>query len=156
LKSSQFSDRVRVRACAVIAVNSSLLLIKQTVPTRDSPIWIPPGGGVLVGETLETALTREVLEETGLKVLPEQLLWIHEFLETPYHAIEFYFECSIVGGMLKLGKDPELPKGEQVLHEVRFVSSDEILTLPVFPEFLKKIFDKKDPLSGKIERIISY
>jgi len=42
------------------------------------------------------------------------------------------------------------------LHEVRFVSSDEILTLPVFPEFLKKIFDKKDPLSGKIERIISY
>jgi len=156
LKSSQFSDRVRVRACAVIAVNSSLLLIKQTVPTRDLPIWIPPGGGVLVGETLETALTREVLEETGLKVLPEQLLWIHEFLETPYHAIEFYFECSIVGGMLKLGKDPELPKGEQVLHEVRFVSSDEILTLPVFPEFLKKIFDSEDRLSGKIERIISY
>lgn len=137
-------------------MNSSLLLIKQNVPTRDYPVWMPPGGGVLVGETLETALTREVLEETGLKVLPEKLLWIHEFLETPYHAIEFYFECSIVGGMLKLGSDPELPEDEQALLEVKFVSSDELVSLPVFPDFLKNIFDEKNRLSDKIERIISY
>ena len=120
---------------------------------------MPPGGGVLVGETLETALTREVLEETGLKVLPEKLLWIHEFLETPYHAVEFYFECSIVGGMLKLGSDPELPEDEQALLEVKFVSSDDLETLPVFPEFLKSIFDEKNRLTAntdKIERIVSY
>lgn len=140
----------------MIAVNSSLLLIKQDVPTRDHSIWTPPGGGVLVGETLETALAREVLEETGLKVLPDKLLWIHEFLEAPYHAIEFYFECSIVGGMLKLGIDPEIPKDEQVLHEVKFVSSDELATLPVFPEFLKNIFDGENRLTHKIERIVSY
>lgn len=132
------------------------MLINQSVPTRENLIWMPPGGGVLVGETLETALTREVLEETGLKVLPEKLLWIHEFLETPYHAIEFYFECSIVGGMLKLGSDPELSDDEQALVDVRFVSSDELATLPVFPEFLKNIFDGKNRLPEKIERIVSY
>lgn len=112
-----------------------------------------------MGETLETALTREVLEETGLKVLPEKLLWIHEFLETPYHAVEFYFECSIVGGMLKLGSDPELPEDEQALLEVKFISSDDLETLPVFPEFLKSIFDEKNRLTAKtdkIERIVSY
>lgn len=109
-----------------------------------------------MGETLETALAREVLEETGLKVQPEKLLWIHEFLETPFHAIEFYFECSIFGGMLKLGSDPEIPKDEQVLLEVKFVSSDELTTLPVFPEFLKNIFDGKNSIPDKIERIVSY
>lgn len=145
-----------MRACAIIAVNSSLLLIKQNVPTRENPIWMPPGGGVLVGETLETALAREVLEETGLKVLPEKLLWIHEFLETPYHAIEFYFECSIVGGMLKLGSDPELSDDDQALLEVNFISSDKLATLPIFPEFLKDLFDGKNRLKDNIERIVSY
>lgn len=140
----------------MIAVNSSLLLIKQKVPTRDFPIWMPPGGGVLVGETLETALRREVLEETGLKVLPDRLVWIHEFIETPHHAVEFFFECSIVGGMLKLGTDPELPKDEQALIEVKFVSKNELVEFPVFPEFLKKIFEGENGLPKKVERIVSY
>jgi len=140
----------------VIAVDSSLLLLKQRVPTRENPIWMPPGGGVLVGETLESALTREVMEETGLKVLPEKLVWIHEFIETPFHAIEFYFECSIVGGMLKLGNDPELPDNEQVLLDVEFVSADQLPELPVFPEFLKTIFEGESRLPDSVERVVSY
>lgn len=140
----------------MIAVDSSLLLIKQRVPTRENPIWVPPGGGVLVGETLESALAREVMEETGLKVLPEKLVWIHEFIETPFHAIEFYFECSITGGMLALGKDPELPDHEQMLLDVEFVSSDKLTELPVFPEFLKNIFEAENRLPDTVERFISY
>jgi len=140
----------------VIAVDSNLLLLKQRVPTRENPIWMPPGGGVLVGETLESALTREVMEETGLKVLPEKLVWIHEFIETPFHAIEFYFECSIVGGMLKLGNDPELPNNEQVLLDVEFVSADQLPELPVFPEFLKTIFEGESRLPDSVERVVSY
>ncbi len=140
----------------MIAVDSNLLLLKQRVPTRENPIWMPPGGGVLVGETLESALTREVMEETGLKVLPEKLVWIHEFIETPFHAIEFYFECSIVGGMLKLGNDPELPNNEQVLLDVEFVSADQLPELPVFPEFLKTIFEGESRLPDSVERVVSY
>lgn len=140
----------------MIAVDSSLLLIKQRVPTRENPIWMPPGGGVLVGETLESALAREVMEETGLKVLPEKLVWIHEFIETPFHAIEFYFECSITGGMLALGKDPELPDHEQMLLDVKFVSADTMTELPVFPEFLKNIFEAENRLPDTVKRFISY
>lgn len=140
----------------MIAVDSSLLLLKQRVPTRENPIWMPPGGGVLVGETLESALTREVMEETGLKVLPEKLVWIYEFIETPFHAIEFYFECSIVGGILELGYDPELPDREQMLLDVEFVSADKLPELPVFPEFLKTIFEGESRLPDSVERVVSY
>ncbi len=156
MNSSTFSDKVRVRACAVIESSSNLLLIRQKVPTREEPVWMPPGGGVQFGETIETALAREVHEETGLKIKPVRLLWIHEFLELPYHAIEFYFECSISGGMLRLGNDPELSKEEQMLLEVKFVSPEEAETYPITPEFLIDYFKKGSKLPESLTRIVSY
>jgi ADP-ribose pyrophosphatase YjhB (NUDIX family) len=36
--------------------------------------WTPPGGGVEVGEDVETAVRREVAEETNMKVLWQQLI----------------------------------------------------------------------------------
>ena len=96
------------------------------------------------------------MEETGLKVLPEKLVWIHEFIEVPFHAIEFYFECSIVGGMLELGNDPELPDHEQMLLDVEFVSADKLPELPVSPEFLKTIFEGESRLPKSVERVVSY
>lgn len=119
-------------------------------------MWIPPGGGVMIGETIETALAREVHEETGLKVQAKRLLWIHEFLELPYHAVEFYFECSIVGGMLRLGKDPELSADEQLLIDVKFVSPDEAGTVSIAPDFLYDYFRNESKLPESLERIVSY
>jgi 8-oxo-dGTP pyrophosphatase MutT (NUDIX family) len=37
------------------------------------PRWITPGGGVDGGETIEQAAIRELAEETGIKLSPEQL-----------------------------------------------------------------------------------
>lgn len=145
-----------MRACAIIESSSSLLLIKQSVPTREEPVWMPPGGGVMLGETIETALAREVHEETGLKITPLRLLWIHEFLELPYHAVEFYFECSIVGGMLRLGNDPELSDDEQSLLEVKFVSPKEAETYAICPDFLHDYFSNKSKLPESMVRIVNY
>lgn len=147
---------MRVRACAIIESSSNLLLLKQDVPTRNEPIWIPPGGGVQFGETIESALTREVHEETGLRVVPQKLIWIHEFFASQHHAIEFYFECSIVGGMLRLGKDLELPENEQSLIEVKFVSPEEALEIPIYPEFLRDYFANNSKFPDSIQRIVSY
>jgi 8-oxo-dGTP pyrophosphatase MutT (NUDIX family) len=35
--------------------------------------WFTPGGGVEPGETIEQAATRELWEETGLRIAPDQL-----------------------------------------------------------------------------------
>ena len=35
--------------------------------------WFTPGGGVEPGETIEEAATRELWEETGLRIAPDQL-----------------------------------------------------------------------------------
>lgn len=133
-----YKNVLRNRACAIVISDDWMLLVKQQVPTRKEPVWMPPGGGIQYGETIQSALKREVLEETGLMVEPVRLLWVHEFIEKPFHAIEFYYECSIAGGALKLGKDPERKAGNQILLDLKFVSFNDIATLNVYPEFLKE------------------
>jgi len=41
---------------------------------RDTETWAPPSGGVEPGETVADAAIREVLEETGISVVPERVL----------------------------------------------------------------------------------
>lgn len=136
-----FAGRVRVRSCGVILVDDKILLVNQQAPTRTLPIWLPPGGGVGFGESAREALVREVKEETGLEVVVQDLLALHEFIEPPYHAVELYFRAEIISGKLCTGSDPELTADNQQIIGCEFKpigSLNELNLYPVFltPEFL--------------------
>ena len=67
------TDRRGVRA--LLIVDESVLLIRGHDPARPEAgaWWLTPGGGIEGGEAVERALIREVLEETGLRLVPAQL-----------------------------------------------------------------------------------
>ena len=65
----------RTAARALLIADRSVLLIQGRDPARPErgTWWLTPGGGIEDGESLEVALAREILEETGLLVAPDQV-----------------------------------------------------------------------------------
>ena len=131
-----YSNKVRVRSCGLLISEDKILLVKQNVPTRESPVWIPPGGGVALGESAEHALKRECKEETGVSLSGLRLRYVHEFIDKPYHALELYFLADRFTGDVIKGSDPEHSQNEQLIHEVCFKPFDDLTMLNVVPEFL--------------------
>ena len=64
----------RYRTCAIIPNGDSILMV--TNPKVD--YYYSVGGGVMLGESAEDAVRREVLEETGTNMEIERLAAIHE------------------------------------------------------------------------------
>jgi 8-oxo-dGTP diphosphatase len=137
---SGYKDKTRVRSCGILIKNEGILLAQLLSPISNELIWTPPGGGVKFGETLEEALKREFLEETGLTISVNKLVHINEIIQDRFHAIEFFFLVNYESGNLKLGSDPEHNENDQILKALSFKSKEDIAGSNVQPEYLKKEF----------------
>jgi 8-oxo-dGTP diphosphatase len=145
-----FGDRLRVRVNAMIFRGSDILLVQIDSPTTGTTFWMPPGGGVMFGESLHEALEREVLEETGLRVSPGKLRYVTEYIRKPYHAVEFYYHCEVTGGSAAMGSDPELDAGSQIIRDMRWIPLGELQTMDIYPAFLR-LEKAEDLLNGEAE-----
>ena len=73
--------------------------------------WSLPGGALELGESLESAVCREVLEETGLEVVPVKMFEVFERImrdaagKPEYHYILIDYICRVTGGKLFPGDD---------------------------------------------------
>jgi len=125
-----YGNRLRTRVCGLGVIQGKILMVRHRGIGTTDTFWCPPGGGIQFAETAHQALVREFLEETGLEVEAGELLFVNEFMQPPLHAMELFFQVSIVGGELKLGHDPEMAEGTQIITEVELMTFEQIKSYP--------------------------
>jgi 8-oxo-dGTP diphosphatase len=120
-------DRPAVGVGAVILDGDRVLLVKRGhAPLKGE--WSLPGGMVELGETLEAAVVREVLEETGLDVVVGPLVEVFDRVErapdghVAYHFVIVDYACRAVSGQVNHGSDADdaqwVPVGELASYRV--------------------------------------
>jgi 8-oxo-dGTP diphosphatase len=136
---------------ALIFRRNSILLVQRA----RSPLkgyWSLPGGLIEAGETIEAALQREVLEETGLIIRPKKMFEIFERIildkkgRAEYHYILHDYLCTVVGGELKAGDDAG---------RVAWVQRDKLKTLQLTEgtlEVIERAFASEMPILAADQR----
>lgn len=89
-------------AIAIIHKDNKYLLTERKGNDPDDPpggrVWHFPGGGVEFGETVESALIREIKEELNLTIKMErQLSHTYSVIRPTWHGILIPYICSIIG-----------------------------------------------------------
>jgi len=120
-----YPTRPFLAVSATIHRDGRILLVRRArAPGRD--LFSLPGGVVEAGETLAEAVTREVLEETGLTVEPVQLAGHREVIlrdadgRVERHFVILSFACRWRAGEAGLSDE---------VAETRWVAPDELADL---------------------------
>lgn len=145
------SGRFNYRVGAIIIRNNRLLMVKN----EHSPYFYSVGGRVHLHETSESAVKREVLEETGMRLETDRIAFIHEnlFCEDvtgeKFHEISFFYLMKDNPALdtICLSFDENGSKENLV-----WIPLDELKDTYLYPEFFKTELDR---LSTELRHVVT-
>lgn len=127
---ASYPDRPCVAVGAVVFRNNRVLLIRRGQPPSQD-LWAIPGGKVGLGESLQEAAEREILEETGVVIHARHPIYTFDLIESdPNGRIRFHYIiidliADYVSGDPCAGDDAR---------EARWVGPDDIRQLAINPK----------------------
>lgn len=109
----------------VVRDDDRVLVIKRD----DNGHWEAPGGVLELGESFESGVQREVLEETGLAVTVERLTGVYKNLT--HGIVALVYRCRPVGGE---------PHATKEAREIRWMTKEEVQSA-MTPAFGVRVLD---------------
>lgn len=124
---ARYPDRPTVAVGAVVFHEGRVLLVLRGRPPAKTQ-WAIPGGSVELGETLQSAAEREVMEETGVRIRAGKPVYVFDAVDREgsgrvrFHYVIIDLEGDYLGGEPRPGDDAE---------DARWVSPDDMKGLRV-------------------------
>jgi ADP-ribose pyrophosphatase YjhB (NUDIX family) len=117
MKHSLWRPRQSIRSIAVAVIQKEGRLLLMDVKGDDGQHkgWRPLGGEIEFGETAQDAVTRELLEETGLSIEVNRHIGvlenIYRYEGTKGHEMVFIFEAHLTDAVINLDAKIEFLDG---------------------------------------------
>ena len=128
----------RVAVGAVVFKEECVLLVRRGQPPAED-LWAIPGGSVEIGETLQEAAEREILEETGIEIRAAKPIYTFDVIDRDEAGkVRFHYVIIDLAANYVMG---EPSPGDDAV-EARWVSAQEIDGLEVSPATLKLLKTK--------------
>ncbi len=122
-----YPNRPCVAVGAVVFKDDRVLLVRRGQPPAQN-LWAIPGGKVDLGETLQAAAEREILEETGIIIRARHPIYTFDLLEKAsngnirFHYVIVDLIADYIAGEICAGDDAT---------EARWVGPEEVQQLAV-------------------------
>lgn len=125
MSSHEYPGRPRIAVGGVVIRGERVLLVRRGKQPSEGE-WAIPGGSVELGETLQEAVAREILEETGISIRVGEPVHVFDDVRRDeagrvrFHYVILDFEGEFLSGEVKAADDA---------WDARWVSQDEFLHL---------------------------
>jgi 8-oxo-dGTP diphosphatase len=144
MSNNEYPDAPRVAVGGVVIKEDRVLLVRRGKPPSEGE-WAIPGGSVELGETLQEAVQREILEETGITIRVGKDP-IHVFDDVRkdnaghirFHYVILDFSGEFLRGKVKAADDAK---------DARWVSPEDFSQLNINTNTIK-LMKKLEFLSG--------
>lgn len=136
--STHYPERPRVAVGAVVFKEGAVLLVQRgQAPAEGS--WAIPGGSVRVGETLQRAAEREILEETGVVIRAAAPVYTFDVIERDAEGrVRFHYVIVDLSAEYVAGT----PRPASDAADAGWVSVDELQRRKVNPETIGLLKDR--------------
>jgi len=122
-----YPDQPIAAVGAIVFKDNRVLLVRRGKPPAED-LWAIPGGRVEVGETLQDAAEREILEETGIVVRALDPVYTFDVIDRDTRGrIRFHYVIVDLIAEYIRGK----PRAGDDAAAARWVPSDELSALKV-------------------------
>ena len=136
----------RIRVGVLIFKDDKILLVNHVHPETGFSWWVPPGGGLEGSETVFECGKREVMEETGLNVEFDKMVYLRQFIynEFDQNNVDIYITTTFSDGEETTDNVEGNGRDQEFIRELKYFSEEEIKDITVYPEILKdKMWEDK-------------
>jgi ADP-ribose pyrophosphatase YjhB (NUDIX family) len=134
----EYPDQPVVAVAGVVFDPQNRVLLVRRGKDPGKGQWGIPGGAVELGENTKSAVKRELLEETGIRVDPIEIITVVDSVRKDhggrirYHYVIVEYLC---------GSNDQTPKASDDVDRAVWVDIDEVGEFPL-PDFTREVVER--------------